>query len=110
MDTRKSEVWRNVMVRLRVCVEVMNYLRARCPDPQQDPVGARSNLAARAALTAAKDIITNNPPNRQLNPVMDGHWAGLMDAATRIISTVELQVFDPRLYPERYGKGGEKEK
>lgn len=106
MDARKNEIWTRVMVRLRTCVELITFLQNTCPDSQDDPKGARSNLAARMALKTCKNIINSNPPKKQISPVMDGHWAGMMDAVTRIISAVELQVFDPRQYPERYSKEG----
>ncbi|MFA9272615.1 MAG: hypothetical protein ACEQSX_18060 [Baekduiaceae bacterium] len=89
------------------CVKVARELRTEltrvCPDAiVEDAIGARTNVAARAALRTACEIIEHNPPKDWTAHYFEGHWSGMIEAAMKIISAVEMEMYDPREYPERY--------
>lgn len=75
-----------------------------CPDSQVDPIGARSNVAARQALRTAVEVIQHSPVRKHPSEWFEGHWAGLIEVAGKIIWNVELSMYDPREHPERYRK------
>lgn len=102
LDASKSAVWSKALVRLRVGRLLYRELQRTCPDSQVDPEGARANSAARTALGAAIDIVRHNQPTKKASPILDGHWAGVVEAACRIITAIELDMYDPRSHPERY--------
>lgn len=85
-----------------IAEELRRDLMLICPDSQQDEDGARANVGARAALRTAVELIEMNPPKDWTSEYLQGHWAGLMETALRIISGVELEMYDPRSHPERY--------
>lgn len=87
-----------VEARITVADELCADLLRSCPDGQQDEIGARDNGAARAALHCAVDIL------RFMSPLSGEAWyrVGVRETALRIISAVELEMYDPRSHPERY--------
>jgi hypothetical protein len=87
---------------LKLAKQLSRDLLKICPDSQVDPEGARGNVAARVALRCAIEMIEHNQPEVKNNPTLDGYWAGMIDAACRLISAVEMEMYDPRLHPERY--------
>lgn len=105
-----SEYYRYAQQRQTVAMDMVHHLLRICPDSQLDPTGAAGNTAARAALRAACDIIEHNPPREWVSVYLQGHWTGVIEAALKVISAVELDLWDPRTYPERYaqrsGHGG----
>ena len=102
LDANKAQVWNLAMAKMKLARDLCRDLLKICPDGAQDPDGATGNAAARAALRAAIDIIEHNPPKLTGDPMLDGYWAGLLSGATRIISNVEMEMYDPRSHPERY--------
>ncbi len=85
--------------RVEVGKELIDELLLTCPDAVvEDEIQARNNAACRAALHAALDILTIEPPASRA-------WydVGRREVALRIISSVELSMYDPRSHPERYG-------
>jgi hypothetical protein len=100
--TAEEQHWALAQKRLETATELRRDLIRMCPDSR-----ATSNCAARAALRTAAEIIEMNPL-REFEYEWEGmHWAGVIEAAIRIISAVEMEMYDPRSYPERYEKGGE---
>ena len=73
-----------------------------CPDSQVDFAGAWGNTAARCALRTAVETIQHNPARKHPSEWLEGHWAGLIEAAGKIIWNVETSMYDPRDHPERY--------
>lgn len=102
LDPNKMEVWNRALEKLRVARALSKELLEICPDGAREPEAARGNVAARAALRAAVDVIQHNPPTSTAAIILDGHWAGLLDGVVRVISAVEMEMYDPREYPERY--------
>ncbi len=106
MDVRETEFERR---RIAVAEELISELTRTCPDAAvEDEIGARNNAAARAALHAAVSAIMMDARNKS----GDGWYAiGVRETGLRIISSVELSMYDPRSHPERYGvdkqSGGE---
>lgn len=101
-DVNKASVYEKALQRVKLGNELRQELTKICPDAQQDPEGARGNVAARSALVAAMEIIRHSPPVIMESPALSGHWAGMLDAACRLISAVELSMYDPREHPDRY--------
>lgn len=102
MDANKSDVWNKAMERLKVGQALQKELLLTCPDSQFDEENARANVAARAALKSACDLIRHNQPKKTPHPVLDGMWAGIIQAAVTVIGAVEMSMYDPRTHPERY--------
>lgn len=101
-DVNKAGVYEKALQRVKIGNELRRELMLICPDAQQDPQGARGNIAARRALSTAMEIIRHSPPVIMEGPALSGHWAGMIDAACRLISAVELEMYDPREHPDRY--------
>jgi hypothetical protein len=80
-----------------LCVELLRT----CPDAiVEDEIGARNNAALRSALHTARELITMD----STRPTGDGWYGiGVREAALKIISAVELSMYDPRSHPARYG-------
>jgi hypothetical protein len=97
-DERRHEYERR---RVAVAEELCAELLRTCPDAVvEDEIGARNNAACRAALHAAVNAIMMDARNK----VGDGWYAiGVRETGLRIISAVELSMYDPREHPERYG-------
>lgn len=102
IDPAKMGVWNRALEKLRTARELHKELLKISPNSQFDAEGARGNGAARAALNAAIDIIQHSPPTSTMAVILDGHWAGLMEGAVKIITAVEMEMYDPRAHPERY--------
>ncbi len=84
--------------RVEVAEELTSELLRTCPDAVvEDEIQARNNAACRAALRAALDILTIEPPTGR-----GWYDVGRREVALRIISAVELSMYDPRSHPERY--------
>lgn len=96
------EYYQDAKARVAIAQELRRDLMLICPDSQQDDEGGRANVGARAALRTAVELIEMNPPKAWTSEYLQGHWAGLIEAAMRIISDVELEMYDPRSHPERY--------
>lgn len=94
--------YQQAKARAAIAQELRRDLMKICPDSQQDESGASANAGARVALRTAVELIEMNPPKAWTSEYLQGHWAGLIEAAMRIISGVELEMYDPRLHPERY--------
>lgn len=83
--------------------QLCKELLLNCPNPEvESEEGAWQNAALRTALRTAIELIRDNPPKTWTSDFLQGHWAGLIEAAGRICSGVELSMYDPRFHPERY--------
>jgi hypothetical protein len=99
-----AEYYASALERVKVARELHTELTRVCPDAiAEDAIGARTDVAARAALRTACEIIEHNPPKDWTAYYFEGHWVGLIAAGMRIISAVETEMYDPREHPERYG-------
>lgn len=97
-----QDYYADALKRVQVAHELATELLCTCPDGQLDPMNARNNSAARMALRTAVELIEMNRPKDWTADYLQGHWTGLIEAAMRIIFAVELQMYDPRSFPERY--------
>lgn len=89
--------------RVEVGRELIHELLRTCPDAViEDEIQARNNGAARAALGAALDILTVEAPSHRTAPGDVWYDVGRREVALRIISAVELSMYDPRSHPARY--------
>lgn len=99
-----AEYYASAMERVKVARELRSELLRACPSDRRIPDAARANVAARAALRTACEIIEHTPrPKDQPARYFEGHRDGMIEAAMRIISAIETEMYDPRAYPERYG-------
>ena len=105
--TADERHWALAQKRLETAAELRRDLVRMCPSGRHYPDAATANCAARAALRTAAEIIEMNPLREFRDDWSGAHWAGLIEAAMRIISAVETEMYDPRSHPERYEKGGE---
>lgn len=98
------EYYASALERVKVARELRSELLRACPGtPFVRASIVRANVAARAALRTACEIIEHNPPRDWDTGHFAGWWAGMIEAAMKIISAVETEMYDPRAYPERYG-------
>lgn len=102
IDDEMKRLYAQALTRVEVAHGLIRDLQKVCPDAQFDPVNATANAAARAALHSAIEMITLNEPRDGEAEFLRAHWAGLMEAAQRIISAVQFEMYDPRSHPERY--------
>lgn len=96
--------WALAQRRLKVGRELHAEICRVIPDEGDEAMQRVKSAAWRSLLDAIEMIETNPLREFKYGGWEVGHWVGLIEAAMRIISGVELAMYDPRSHPERYGQ------
>lgn len=94
--------WNEAQRRLKIGRELHTEICRVFPDEGNEGM-RRVKSAAWRSLLDALEMIEHNPLREFRDDWDRAHWAGRIEVAMRIISGVEMAMYDPRSHPERYG-------